>query len=588
MKRIFFIIIILSLLKTVSAQYYIRGDVKDEKNQPLQNVKIYMPSTRSLYYSGNTGGFGIPSSNLYDSLLFSLDGYSPQSLRIKTNVYQEIILKMIPVAESTHKPKLISITSSKSGQIFPSEFYQSESYSNLVENDFIKTGLNYTTGFSMRIDKASYSNIRRFINLGMKVPPDAVRIDEMLNYFNFCYKEPSQNKVFRLESQISDCPWNKDHRLLFLNLSAKKLNLDHVPKSNFVFLIDVSGSMDQPNRLPLLKEAFQLLVKNLRAKDTVSIVTYGGSVGIWLKPTSGAEKQKISKALEELNAAGDTPGEAAIRTAYKLAESTFMKDGNNRIILATDGDFNIGQTTEKELEELIAKEKQGGVYLTCLGVGMGNYKDSKIEILSKKGNGNFAYIDDIREAEKILVTEFTQTLYSIASDVFLNIKFNPGLIKDYRLIGYDNKKNTLAENGDELEGGEIGSASGNTVVFEITPVNKDTLANENLNIADISLHYRSPGDTLEQNLKFDCPGNYVSFNRLDDKLRFATAVTMLGLKLRESKYFPDVDWNVIKNIALSSLTPGDYLESEFIGLIDKSKVIYTEKKKRKWRKNKSL
>ena len=586
MKRIFFIILILSLLKPVSAQYYIRGDVKDEKKQPLQNVKIYMPSTRSLYYSGNTGGFGIPSSNLYDSLLFSLDGYSPQSLRIKTNVYQEIILKMIPAAESTHELKLISITLSKSGQIFPSEFYQSESYSNLVENDFIKTGNNFTTGFSMRIDKASYSNIRRFINLGMKVPPDAVRIDEMLNYFNFCYKEPSQNKIFRLESQISDCPWNKNHSLLFLNLSAKKLNLDHVPKSNFVFLIDVSGSMDQPNRLPLLKEAFQLLVKNLRAKDTVSIVTYGGAVGIWLKPTSGAEKQKISKALEELNAAGDTPGEAAIRTAYKLAESTFMKDGNNRIILATDGDFNIGQTSEKELEELIAKEKQGGVYLTCLGVGMGNYKDSKIEILSKKGNGNFAYIDDIREAEKILVTEFTQTLYSIANDVFLNINFNPGLIKNYRLIGYDNKKNTLAENGDELEGGEIGSASGNTVVFEITPVNKDTLANGNLNIADISLHYRSPGNTLEQNLKFDCPGNYVSFNRLDDKLRFATAVTMLGLKLRKSKYFPDVDWNVIKNIALSSLTPGDYLESEFIGLIDKSKVIYTEKKKRKWRKNK--
>ncbi|MDP4282820.1 MAG: von Willebrand factor type A domain-containing protein [Bacteroidota bacterium] len=587
MKRIFFIIIISFLLNPVSAQYYIRGDVKDEKNEPLQNVKIYMPATRSLYYSGHTGGFGIPSSNQYDSLIFSLDGYTTQSLKIKTDVYQGIVLKMIPATMTTHKPQLVSITSGKSGQILPSEYFQSESYSNLAENDFIKADDHYVTGFSMRIDKASYSNIRRFINLEMKVPPDAVRIDEMLNYFNFSYKEPPDNKVFSLESQVSDCPWDKDHLLLFLNLSARKLNLEHVPKSNLVFLIDVSGSMDQPNRLPLLKEAFQLLVKNLRQKDTVSIVTYGGDVGIRLKPTSGADKKTISKAIEELTAYGDTPGEAAIRTAYKLAESTFMKNGNNRIILATDGDFNIGQTTEKDLEELITKEKQSGVYLTCLGVGMGNYKDSKIEILSKKGNGNFAYIDDIREAEKVLVTEFTQTLYSVANDVFLNIKFNPELIKNYRLIGYDNKKNILAENGNELEGGEIGSASGNTVLFEITPLNKDSLANKNRNIADISLHYRMPGDTLGKNIKFSCPGNYISFDKLNNKLRFATAVAMFGLKLRQSKYFPvDTDWNVIKDIAVSSLTPDDYLETELIGLIDKSIPIYYEKKKRKRRQKK--
>jgi Ca-activated chloride channel family protein len=437
----------------------------------------------------------------------------------------------------------------------------------------------------MRIDKASYSNIRRFINQGMKVPPDAVRVDEMLNYFNFNYKEPSGNNVFRLSSQISDCPWNSEHQLLFLNLSAKKINLDHVPPSNFVFLIDVSGSMDLPNRLPLLKEAFQLLVKNLRDKDTVSIVTYGGSVGIWLPPTSGAEKQKISQSLERLTASGDTPGEAAIRTAYKLAETTFMKDGNNRIILATDGDFNIGQTTEKELEELITKEKQGGVYLTCLGMGMGNYKDSKIEILSKKGNGNFAYIDDIREAEKVLVTEFTQTLYSVASDVFINIKFNPELIREYRLIGYSNKKNILAEKGDELEGGEIGSGSGNTIMFEIIPSTKDTLANNNVNIAEVSVHYRLPSDSEEKNLKYTIPKNYISFQQLENPYRFATAVAMFGLKLRESKYFPDVDWEVIKKVAASAAAPGDFLQSQFIELVDKAKSIYSEKK-RKWHRKK--
>jgi Ca-activated chloride channel family protein len=284
-------------------------------------------------------------------------------------------MKLVPTELKPRKPKLISLTTNKGDALYPMAYYNGESYSNLVENDFIKTNSDYETTFSMRIDKASYSNVRRFINQDTRVPPDAVRIDEMLNYFNFNYKEPDKGNVFRIESQLTDCPWNNEHRLLFLNLSAKKLNLERVPPSNFVFLIDVSGSMDQPNRLPLLKESFQLLVKNLRRQDTVSIVIYGGSVGVWLQPTGGLEKQKISKAIEELHASGDTPGEAAIRTAYKLAANTFIKNGNNRIILATDGDFNIGQTTEKDLEELIAKEKETGVYLTCLGVGMCNYKD---------------------------------------------------------------------------------------------------------------------------------------------------------------------------------------------------------------------
>ncbi len=543
-----------------------------------------MPSTRAIYYSGVTGGFGIPSSNLHDSLIFSSDGYIVQALYVKTTAYQSIVLKMLANNVSTRKQKLISLTTGIEGHIYPTAFYKQESYSTTVENEFIKTDNRYSTGFSMRIDKASYSNIRRFINQETKVPTDAVRIDEMLNYFNFNYKEPDGDNVFSFQSQITDCPWNQLHRLLFLNLSGKKLNLDKVPSSNLVFLIDVSGSMDLPNRLPLLKEAFQLLVKNLREKDTVSIVTYGGTVGIWMQPTSGAEKAKISQSIEALTAAGDTPGEAAIRTAYKLAKSTFIKGGNNRIILATDGDFNIGQTTEKELEELISKEKQSGVFLTCLGVGMGNYKDSKIEVLAKKGNGNFAYIDDIREAEKVLVKEFTQTLYSIASDVHMDIKFNPDKIKEYRLIGYDNKKSTLAENSDELEGGEIGSGTGNTVLFEMVPYTLDSLKSENVDIANVSVYYHLPADTLSRISKFSCPKNYLPFTRVDKCLQFATAVAMCGLKLKESQYFPDVSWDAIKNIALASSTPGDYLQTEFVGLIDKCKVIYYEKRRKK-RKN---
>jgi Ca-activated chloride channel family protein len=569
----------------ISAQYYIRGEVKDEKNRPLPNAKIYMPGNRSLYYSGVTGGFGIPSSHLYDSLIFSADGYETRALKIKTDVYQEIILAVSATAITTQKHKLISLNLGNDENNFPNSYYNSESYSNLIENDFVKAADDHGTAFAMRIDKASYSNIRRFINQDSKVPPDAVRIDEMLNYFNFNYKEPEGKNIFRIESQLTDCPWNKSHQLLFLNLSGKKLNLDKVPPSNFVFLIDVSGSMDLPNRLPLLKEAFQLLVKNLRQKDTVSIVVYGGTVGIWLQPTSGDQKEKITKAIEELTASGDTPGEAAIRSAYKLAEKTFIKGGNNRIILATDGDFNIGQTTEKELEELIVKERQSGVFLTCLGVGMGNYKDSKIEVLAKKGNGNFAYLDDVREAEKVLVTEFSQTLYSIANDVYISIKFNPAIVKEYRLIGYDNKRNVLGEKGEELEGGEIGAGTGNTAIFEIVPATIDSIQFIHSNLANLELHFRLPTDTTEQIVNYDCPQNYVAFNSVSNDLKFASAVAMCGLKLRESQYFPDVDWDIIKDIAQTSLKTGDYLQNEFVGLIDKCKVIYTDKKRKKRKKS---
>ncbi|MEO8765817.1 MAG: von Willebrand factor type A domain-containing protein [Ginsengibacter sp.] len=584
MPKILFTIFFVARICTASGQYYLRGEVKDEKNQPLQNVKIYMPSNRSIYYSGVTGGFGIPSSRLYDSLILTVDGFETKSLNLKTDAYQEITLKILSTSISTQKQKLVSITLGTEGHIYPTAYYNNESYSNLIENDFIKAGSNRSTGFSMRIDKASYSNVRRFINQGSKVPPDAVRVDEMLNYFNFNYKEPPAKDIFRIESQVTDCPWNKAHHLLCLNLSGKKLNLDKVPPSNFVFLMDVSGSMDLPSRLPLLKEAFQLLVKNLREKDTVSIVVYGGSVGIWLQPTGGAEKQKIIRAIEELTASGDTPGEAAIRSAYKLAENTFIKGGNNRIILATDGDFNVGQKDEKELEELIAKERQTGVYLTCLGVGMGNYKDSKIEALAKKGNGNFAYLDDIREAEKVLVTEFTQTLYSIANDVYLSIQFNPALIKEYRLIGYDNKRNVLAETGTELEGGEIGAGTGSTAIFEIIPAGTDSLPSLPTDIASLALHYRLPDDTMGHIVHYDCPQNYTPFDSLCKDLRFATAVTMFGLKLRESQYFPKVEWEQINNIAASASIPGDYLQNEFTSLIDKCKVIYYEKKKKRKKK----
>lgn len=567
----------------LSAQYYIRGDIKDDNGNPLQNVRIFLPLQNLVFYSGLSGGFGIPSSNKSDSLIFSKENYITNGIMANTEQYLSFQLKMKGSNAILNSSKLVSYTEGVTGYIPPLVLYKGETYANMVENEYVKTNKNSKTSFSMRINKASYSNVRRFLNQETKVPPEAVKIEEMLNYFNLNYKEPESGKVFNIESRLSDCPWNETHKLLFINLSAKKLNLDTVPPSNFIFLIDVSGSMDLPNRLPLLKEAFQLLVKNLREKDKVSIVVYGNNVTLWLPSTSGSEKQKIIESIERLKAAGDTPGEAALRTAYAVARNTFIPKGNNRIIMATDGDFNVGQSSEKDLEELIAGEEKNAIYLTCLGVGMGNYKNSRIEVLAKKGNGNFAYIDNINEAEKVLVTEFTQTAYSVAGDVRLSLKFNADLVSEYRLLGYDNKRSSLEKNATELEGGEVGSGSGNLVIFEIVPAKGKLLDLPGSMPATAILEYRDKNDSFQMFTQ-DCITTDTPFHLLPKELQFGTSVAMFGLKMKESLYIPDIPWQQIYQIASSSYNADNYLQSEFLGLIKKAQKIYTipKKKKKRW------
>jgi Ca-activated chloride channel family protein len=406
----------------------------------------------------------------------------------------------------------------------------------------------------------------------------------MINYFNLHYREPKNDDLFRLESQLTSCPWDQEKQLLFLNINAKKLNLNMIPPGNFVFLIDASGSMDQPNRLPLLKAAFQMFVKNLRAMDTISIVAYGGNVGVWLQPTGGAEKEKIIKSIEELTASGDTPGEAAIMTAYALARSTFKPGGNNRVILATDGDFNRGQTSEKAMEDLITKERQSGIYLTCLGVGMGNFKESKLATLAQKGNGNFAYLDDLQEAEKVLVKELTQTFYAVADDVFMNLKFNPDLVKEYRLIGFDNRRDAVADSTIDLEGGEIGSGNSVLAIFEIIPTSDNLFKPEIFSkdrIANIEMRFSLCNDTAHIVMSNSCMANFTEFKNIDKDLQFATAVAMFGLKIKQSKYIKPVDWLDIQRIAAESYDPQSYLQTEFLQLIDKAVEIYTPKKRKK-------
>jgi len=574
----------LSLLATTAySQYYLRGEIKDEKNRPLSNARIFLHSGRSYFFSGaSSGGFGINTKQLNDSLTITLDGYENKTVAVKSTQWQTIILKLTADAVSKNQPKLISFTKdlNKTENTHWSE--SEETYFQLIENDFVSAATYPNTGYSLNVNKASYSNVRRFLNMNSLVPPDAVRTEELINYFNLGYHKPDRDKLFHVASHLTACPWNAKEKLLHINVSAKKLDFEKVPPGNFVFLIDVSGSMDMPNRLPLLKAAFQLFVKNLRPVDTVSIVTYGGYVQIWLKPTSGSEKEKILTAIEALDAAGDTPGESAIRIAYQVARNSFIKGGNNRIILATDGDFNVGQTSEAALDDMISKQRQSGVYLTCLGVGMGNFKDSKLQTLAKKGNGNYAYLDDIREAERVLVTELSQTFYSVADDVFMNVTFNPAQVQSYRLIGFDNKKEALKDSSNYLEGGEIGSGSNVIALFEILPTETNTDSSLK-SLATLDLKYKLHLDTTAafKQIRFDISNNVSTADSVNKELNFATAVAMFALKLKQSPFIKNQSWVDIQNLAKSAADTSNHLQKEFLLLIEKAIKLYGNKKKKR-------
>jgi Ca-activated chloride channel family protein len=326
------------------------------------------------------------------------------------------------------------------------------------------------------------------------------------------------------------------------------------------------------------------MINNLRPKDTVSIVVYGSTVGVWLQPTSGANKEKISKAVEDLYPGGSTPGASGIQAAYALAKSQFIKGGNNRVILATDGDFNVGQANEDELENMITQHPQSGIYLTCLGVGMGNYKDSKLEILAKKGNGNFAYLDNEKEAEKVLVKEITQTLYTVADDAYLSVTFNPRLVKEYRLIGFDNKLKAVADSLSELEGGEVGSGHTLMAVFEVTPTYANISAAENPGrepLARAVVNYRCPKDSTKRLSAFNVPFLFTEFNEMPACHRFAAAVIEFALLLKNSPYIKAVSWTDAIILANESYNTSDSVQKEFITIVEKARKIYGKARKRK-------
>lgn len=574
------------LSQTSFAQYYLRGEIRDEKKQTLNGAKIFVHSTRQVYNSGAYGSFGINTQALYDTVTISLNGFDQKIIPVKSDEWQNVVLHQNSFAKNATPTYLSNITKSLGEKPAFSINTGDESYFQLIENNFIDCKSFPTTGYSIGVNKSSYSNVRRFINMGSQVPPDAVKIEEMVNYFNLGYEEPMKDHYFNEKISLSDCPWNNSDKLLYVNVSARKLNLDKLAPGNFVFLIDISGSMDMPNRLPLVQAAFQMFVKNLRPIDRVSIVVYGGTVGVYMQPTTGDKKELILTAIGELTASGDTPGESAIRTAYKLAESTFIKDGNNRIILATDGDFNVGEKSEQALEDLVSKQKDLGIYLTCLGVGMGNLKDSKLQALARKGNGNYAYLDDVQEAEKVLVKELTQTLYAVADDVLLELNFNNKFIKEYRLIGFDNRKQAVSQSGGSLEGGEVGSGNSTLAIFQIKPTEALSRSLElgvDEIIATSSLTYKPCGSITTDSIKQDINARFIRQTDLHKDLKMATAVSMLGMQLRNSKHKGTIGWSGIRSYASAAIDDSIYMQKEFLSIIDKAWKIYEPSKKKRSR-----
>jgi Ca-activated chloride channel homolog len=468
--------------------------------------------------------------------------------------------------------------------------FNTEGYSTINENGFKDVKVNPLSTFSIDVDAASYSNLRRYLNYGQKPPIDAVRIEEMINYFEYDYPQPKGEYPFSINTELAECPWNKENKLLHIGLQGKDIATESLPPSNLVFLIDVSGSMSDANKLPLLKSAFKLLVGELRDKDKVAMVVYAGASGIVLTSTPGSEKEKIIDALDLLESGGSTAGAEGLQLAYKVAEENFMEEGNNRIILATDGDFNVGQSSNAEMERLIEKEREKGISISVLGFGMGNYKDDKMEIIADKGNGNYAYIDNIQEAKKVFVNEFGGTLFTIAKDVKIQIEFNPVKVKKYRLVGYENRLlNEEDFDNDKIDAGELGSGHTVTALYELVLYNDGEKVNERLKyqttsvnelakesneLVNIKLRYKEPDGLQSKLIESALLDNSKTWAETSDNFRFSAAVAEFGMWLRDSEFKGNASLESTLKLAENSLGKDkEGYRSEFVRLVKSADVI---------------
>ncbi len=611
MKKNVFIISILAVLISInlSARTITGTVISMDDGLAIPGVSVILKNNPSIGTTTNIDGrYSIEAYN-EDILVFSFVGMKTTEIKVENQTIINIsmepeILAMDEVIVTGLSSKVKGLRASRQKRSYancemsagaimyvnPQEPFNREGYSTIHENGFKEAIKSPLSTFSIDVDAASYANVRRFLNNGQKPPVDAVRIEEMINYFNYDYPQPDNNHPFAIYQELAHCPWNEENMLLHIGLQGEKIAMNNLPPSNIVFLLDVSGSMSSQNKLPLLKKAFKLLVHQLREEDRVAIVVYAGSSGLVLPSTKGSNKQKIIESLERLNAGGSTAGAAGLKLAYQVATENFIKDGNNRIILATDGDFNVGQSSNAEMERLIEKELEKGIFISVLGFGMGNYQDNKMEIIADKGNGNYAYIDNIMEAKKVLVNEFGGTLFTIAKDVKIQIEFNPAIVESYRLIGYENRLlNDEDFEDDKKDAGELGSGHTVTALYEIKVANKESLkkntlkyqtsnlnnlAKEGDEVATVKFRYKKPDGHKSILLEEVIPFKDQYIHEMSDNFKFSAAVASFGMLLRNSEHKGDITYKSVIDLAQSSKgNDKEGYRSEFIQLIKLSQHL---------------
>ena len=612
-----FVALISVAFRTVD-QRTITGLVTDENGQALAGVSVISYPSRTATNTDKFGKYDISVKEKDNTVAFYLIGFKAQKIKIEKKI---INVRMMPInqvlddvvvlgnkvrgdqaADIVHyerrdKSAMVGAApmamSAKAAGLRNIAFPENtESYSSIAENGFHSAKNDPLSTFSIDVDAASYSNVRRFINNGTLPPPDAVRIEEMINYFDYHYQQPKSTDPVNIVTEIANAPWNTTHKLVQIGLQGKVIPTDNLPACNLVFLIDVSGSMYAQNKLPLLVSSFKMLTDQLRAKDKVAIVVYAGNSGLVLPATSGDKKTIIKDALDKLVAGGSTAGGEGIELAYKVATENFVKSGNNRVILATDGDFNVGASSDYAMEKLIETKRKTGIFLTVLGFGMGNYKDSKMETLADKGNGNYAYIDNINEARKTLISQFGGTLFTIAKDVKLQVEFNPARVSAYRLIGYENRLlNKEDFNDDKKDAGELGSGHTVTALYEIIPVGvKDSFSDsvddlkyqkpgksispDHGELLTVKLRYKDPDGDKSKLLSKAVLDNPLSFNNTSDNFRFATAVAEFGMLLCQSKFKQNASYDDVISLAenAKSIDKEGY-RSEFVSLVKAARIM---------------
>ncbi len=530
--------------------------------QAIAGASVSNPRTQVMIQTDKHGAFSIEAS-VGDNLEVKMIGFETKSVNVGKKNGIKIILKPeamfteeVVVTAYAGRAKQSSNTLMIRGMAIasPAQAPQ-ESYAQVKENTFINPRKEPLSTFAADVDAASYSNVRRMLKMGTVPPKDAVRVEEMLNYFQYELEAPSNGDPVSIKTELTVAPWNREHRLLRIALKAKDVPKEQLPASNFVFLIDVSGSMYDANKLPLVKSSLKMLVDQLRTNDRVAIVTYAGSAGVKLESTAGSEKMKIKDAIDALEAGGSTAGAAGIIKAYQIARANFIKSGNNRIIMATDGDFNVGASSDEDMEVLIEKQRESGINISILGYGMGNYKDSKMEILADKGRGNYAYIDNISEARKAIITEFGGTLFTVAKDVKIQVEFNPAQVQAYRLVGYENRLLEAQDfNNDTKIGGDMGVGHTVTALYEIVSVGTKSSTIGNVDplkyqqeaipeggrlvgeVATVKFRYKDPNSDSSK-LKQATVGNKITpLDEVSTDFKFASAVAEFGMLLRHSDY----------------------------------------------------